>query len=83
MFFHILRDLSNISIKNRVITLSNFSNIIVGAGLCYAIENEEYYNIPIIVFFPSIFTGYNMYKNRREIENSLKSRLSLEVPPLH
>ena len=54
MFFHILRDLSNISIKNKVITLSNFSNILVGAGLCYAIENEEYYNIPIMALSATI-----------------------------
>jgi hypothetical protein len=47
--------------------MSNFSNMLMGGGLCYSIENEKYSDIPMILLFPSIFTGYNIYKNRREI----------------
>lgn len=67
MFYTFLRDLANIPVKKRTITISNFSNILIGAGLCYSIENEKYSDIPIILLFPSVFTGYNIYKNRREI----------------
>lgn len=83
MFLNLLRELSNVSVKNKIITVSNFSNMLVGAGLCYAIENQTYYNIPFILLFPSIFTGYNMYKNRREICNTLKTNTSFYIPPVH
>ena len=64
-----LRELLNLTIKKKIVTVSNFSNILLGAGLCYAIENKTYSDIPLIILFPSIFTGYNIYKNRKEIHN--------------
>ncbi len=39
-------------------------NLLAGASLCYAIENEKYIEIPLIIFFPSIYAGYNLFKNR-------------------
>jgi len=43
---------------------SSFRNILLGAGLCYAIENTNYHHIPVIVLFPSMYAGYQTYSNR-------------------
>ena len=83
MFYSMLRDLANIQLKNKTITVSNFSNMLIGGGLCYAMENEKYFHIPIIILFPSIFTGYNIYKNRREIYGNIQSNRSFYIPPFH
>ena len=42
-------------------------NILLGGSLSYAIEKENYYHIPLIVFFPSVYTGYQAYKNKNDI----------------
>lgn len=75
MFFRFLRELANIELKKKPIVISNFSNMLMGAGLCYAIENQKYSDIPIILLFPSIFTGYNIYKNRIEIYREIQRHI--------
>lgn len=72
MFFTLLRDFATISIKKTPITISNFSNMLIGSGLCYAMESGNYSDIPMILMFPSIYTGYNIYKNRREIYRTIE-----------
>ena len=42
-------------------------NLILGAGLYYAIKNKYYSHIPIIILFPSIYCGYNSFENKEEI----------------
>jgi hypothetical protein len=42
-------------------------NILLGAGLCYAVEKKEYLHIPIIIFVPSIYTGYHLYDNKEKL----------------
>jgi hypothetical protein len=42
-------------------------NILLGSGLCYAIEKKEYSHIPIIILFPSIYVGYNLYDNKEKV----------------
>ena len=44
-----------------------FNMLFMGAGINYAIENKKYNNIPLIVIMPSIYTGYQIMKNRNEI----------------
>jgi len=39
-------------------------NIFLGANLCHAMEKENYIHIPFIIVIPSIYTGYNVYKNK-------------------
>jgi predicted transcriptional regulator with HTH domain len=39
------------------------SSLLMGAGLCYSIENQTYSHIPIVILFPSVYAGYNIYKN--------------------
>jgi len=42
-------------------------NILLGAGLCYAIKQEYYLHIPLIVVFPSVYVGYHMYENKEQL----------------
>jgi hypothetical protein len=42
-------------------------NILAGAGLCYSIENKRYLDIPFTLFFPSVYAGYHVYKNKESV----------------
>ena len=42
-------------------------NILAGAGLCYAVENKRYLEIPFTIFFPSVYAGYHVYKNKETV----------------
>ena len=42
-------------------------NIIGGAALCYAIQNRKYNHIPIILIFPSAYTGYQAFNHKEKI----------------
>lgn len=42
-------------------------NILLGSGLAYAMQNEFYLHVPVIVIFPSIYAGYQMYSNKENI----------------
>jgi hypothetical protein len=39
----------------------------LGGGLCYVIEKKKYTHLPVVILFPSIYCGYNIYKNRSQI----------------
>ena len=39
-------------------------NVLLGAGLCYAIEKENYWHLPVIWVFPSVYSGYQIFQNR-------------------
>ncbi len=43
------------------------SMFFLGCGTAYIIEEKKYEHLPIFVLFPSIYCGYNMYKNRDKI----------------
>ena len=47
-------------------------NVLAGASLCYAIENEKYIQIPLTICFPSIYAGYHLFKNKNEVINLVK-----------
>jgi hypothetical protein len=42
-------------------------NILAGAGICYSLQNQKYLHSPLALFFPSIYAGYHLYKNKDEI----------------
>ena len=42
--------------------------LLLGGGLSYILEEKKYAHIPIVVFFPSIYCGYHIYKNREEVK---------------
>ena len=39
-------------------------NLVFGAGLAWAIENETYSHIPVVLIFPGSYAGYQLWKNR-------------------
>ena len=39
-------------------------NLLLGAGLHYSIERNEYTHIPLILIFPSIYAGYHAHRNK-------------------
>jgi len=39
----------------------------MGAGLSFAIQNEKYWEIPVLVVFPTVYSGYYSYKNKDAI----------------
>ena len=41
-----------------------FTPVFIGIGLSHAIEKEKYSHLPIALFFPGIYIGYQSYKNR-------------------
>ena len=39
-------------------------NLILGGALCYAVQNERYSHIPLILLTPSIYAGYQLFENK-------------------
>ena len=58
----------NTQIINQAITRAaphgTVSSFLFGSGLCYTIQNEKYMHIPLVLFFPTAYTGYQIYKNK-------------------
>jgi hypothetical protein len=52
------------------IFINRFSNIahnlLFGAGLAFTIENEKYHHIPLVLFFPGVYAGYQAWKKISE-----------------
>jgi hypothetical protein len=42
-------------------------SIVLGMGLSYAIEKENYLHVPLTILFPTAYAGYHAYKNRNDI----------------
>lgn len=40
---------------------------LLGSSLAYAIEKEKYLEIPILLIFPTPYSGYYAYKNKENI----------------
>jgi len=51
----------------KVIPNGVISGILFGSGLCYTIQNEKYWHIPCVLFFPATYAGYQMYKNKDDV----------------
>ena len=43
------------------------SLFLMGGALSFSVQKENYLHIPIIILFPSIYSGYHTYKNKAEI----------------
>ena len=52
--------------------ITSGSMFFLGGGLCYVLEEKKYTHIPIVFFFPSIYCGYNLYKNREKVIKNMK-----------
>jgi hypothetical protein len=62
-----------IAIKN---TLGTLRNILAGISISYAVEDNRYMDIPVILIFPSIYSGYHLYKNREAVTVWLRKKWS-------
>ena len=47
-------------------------NVLLGAGLCYAIEKENYWHLPVVFVFPSKYSGYQIFQNRDIVKQWIK-----------
>jgi len=47
--------------------LGTISSFLLGSGLCYTIQNQKYWHIPLVLFFPTAYTGYQIYKNKDDV----------------
>jgi len=47
-------------------------SVFLGAGLAYAIERKDYEHIPLIFLFPSVYSGYHLFKKREEVKTWVK-----------
>jgi hypothetical protein len=54
-------------------------NILLGGGLAYAMQNEFYLHVPVIVIFPSIYAGYQMYNNKDNIISWINNASTIEI----
>jgi hypothetical protein len=39
----------------------------MGASLCFAVQNEKYWEMPLIILFPTAYSGYYAFKNKDDI----------------
>ena len=58
--------------------LGSIRNVMLGAGLCFAVQNERYTHLPVIFLVPSIYAGYNLYENKDDVVKWLKN-LKMEI----
>jgi hypothetical protein len=52
--------------------LGSIRNVMLGAGRCFAVQNERYTHIPLICLVPSVYAGYNLYENKDDVVKWLK-----------
>lgn len=56
------------SVRHTIVHLSGtVRNLLLGGSLYYTVEREEYTHIPVIIVFPSIYSGYHLHKNKDTI----------------
>jgi len=48
-------------------------NLFLGASLCFAVQKERYTHLPVIVLFPSIYAGYNLFENKDDVVKWIKT----------
>jgi hypothetical protein len=54
-------------------------NFFLGSGLCYTIQNEKYWDIPVLFIFPTIYAGYNTFKNKDNIIKYINQNSGLNI----
>ena len=62
--------IQNMAIQHYMIGTTR--NVLLGGSLCYAINNQKYLDIPLIILFPSVYTGYHLYKNKEQVAKFIK-----------
>jgi intracellular septation protein A len=50
-----------------VTTWTPARNVMLGGGLAYTFSEEKYLHTPVVVVFPSVYAGYQAFKNRSRV----------------
>jgi hypothetical protein len=61
--------------------LGTTRNLVLGAGLCYSLKKEEYSHIPVIVLFPSIYAGFQLYSQKDAVRAWIRGLRQSDEPP--
>lgn len=51
---------------------STSRNVLAGAGICYALQNQKYIELPLTIVFPSVYAGYQLYNNKEKVAQWIK-----------
>ena len=52
-----------------------FRSFLLGAGFAYAISEDKYHHLPVTFLIPSVYAGYQTYKNRDVIATFVREKL--------
>jgi hypothetical protein len=66
----VLPTIQNLAVRHYI--FGSTRNILAGAGLCYALQREKYIEVPLTIFFPSIYAGYHLYYNKDNVVKWVK-----------
>ena len=50
-------------------------NLILGAGLGYAVQTENFWHVPIIIITPSVYAGYHLYTKKDDVIHWIRHTL--------
>ena len=50
-------------------------NVLMGAGLAYAVSEDKFWHVPVIIFVPSVYAGYQVYQHRKAAARFLQTNL--------
>ncbi len=67
--------LGNMVLEN-VVKVQHFGpvrNVLLGGGMAYAIAEDKYLHLPVALVFPSIYAGYQAYKQRERVAGFVRS----------
>lgn len=65
----------NLYLNHAVSHFTMTRSLLAGAALAWSVKNENYSHIPLILFAPSMYTGYHVYQNKEELIAFVKSQL--------
>jgi hypothetical protein len=57
----------------RIAHFTSARSAALGAGLCFSIQQEKYWHIPAIVWFPSVYAGYQTFQHKDSIVRYLNN----------
>jgi len=49
---------------NKYVINDAITSFFFGAGLCFVLEEKKYSHLPLVIFFPVVYGGYTIFKNR-------------------
>lgn len=56
-----------------VTTWTPARNVMLGGGLAFAFNEEKYLHTPVVFLFPSVYAGYQAFKNRSRVAEFVRN----------